>query len=381
MIASHNEQRYAVSRRAMLVSMAVNLTLTVAQVVVGVLGHSQALVADAMHTLADLTTDVLVLYAAKHGAKDADDEHPYGHGRIETAASGLLSLVLIGVGVGIAINAGLRLTNPGAVVTPSALTLVMALVTIGGKEGLYRYTVRIGRETRSNLLQASAWHHRSDALSSVIVAVAIAGSLAGFYYLDAIAAIGVALMIANMGVTLGWRALRELIDTGLDAEEVSRIRAAILAVAGVQALHLLRTRQTGGQALVDVHIQVDATLSVSEGHQISEAVRAQVMAAVDGVMDVLVHIDPEDDESAAPNATLPLRDVVTARLRQYFRHIDAARHIEAIGLHYLNGRLRVELLLPLAAAGSHAEAQALIERFRTAAKQDPQIGSLDVRFH
>ncbi len=381
MIASHNEQRYQVSRRAMLVSMAVNLALTIAQVVVGVLGHSQALVADAMHTLADLTTDVLVLYAAKHGAKDADEEHPYGHGRIETAASGLLSLVLIGVGVGIAINAGLRLANPAAVVAPSALTLVMAIITIASKEGLYRYTVRIGRQMRSNLLQASAWHHRSDALSSVIVAVAIAGSLAGFYYLDAIAAIGVALMIANMGVTLGWRALRELIDTGLDAEEVARIRAAILAVSGVQALHLLRTRQTGGQALVDVHIQVDATLSVSEGHQISEAVRAQVMAAVDGVMDVLVHIDPEDDESGAPNATLPLRDVVIARLRQHFRDIDAAHQIEAIGLHYLSGRLRVELLLPLTVAGTHAEAQALIERFRTAAKHDPQIGSLDVRFH
>jgi cation diffusion facilitator family transporter len=380
-IAAHNMERYQVNRRAMLTSMAVNLALTVAQVVVGVLGHSQALVADAMHTFADLTTDVLVLYAAKHGAKDADEEHPYGHGRIETAASGLLSLVLIGVGAGIAINAGLRLAHPDAVVTPSVLTLVMALITIAAKEGLYRYTMRIGRETRSNLLQASAWHHRSDALSSVIVAVAIAGSLAGFYYLDAIAAIGVALMIANMGVTLGWRALRELIDTGLDAEEVARIRTAILAVAGVKALHLLRTRQTGGQALVDVHIQVDATLSVSEGHQISEAVRAQVMAAVDDVMDVLVHIDPEDDESAAPNAALPLRDVVTARLRQHFRDIDAARHIEAIGLHYLSGRLRVELLLPLAVAGTHAEAHALIERFRTAAKQDPQIGALDVRFH
>ncbi len=381
MIASHNVERYQVSRRAMLVSMAVNFTLTLAQVIIGVLGHSQALVADAMHTLADLTTDALVLFAAKHGAKDADEEHPYGHGRIETAASGLLSLVLVGVGVGIAINAGLRLTNPGAVVTPSALTLVTALITIAAKEGLYRYTVHVGRQLRSNLLQASAWHHRSDALSSVIVAAAIAGSLAGFYYLDAIAAIGVALMIANMGVTLGWRALRELIDTGLDAEEVARIRTAILAVDGVQALHLLRTRQTGGQALVDVHIQVDATVSVSEGHQISEAVRGQVIAAVDDVMDVLVHIDPEDDESAAPNAALPLRDVVTARLHGLFRDIEAARHIEAIGLHYLSGRLRVELLLPLAIAGDHVEIQSLIERFRTAAKQDPQIGSLDVRFH
>jgi cation diffusion facilitator family transporter len=379
-ISIDNTERYETSRRVTVISMAVNASLTAAQILIGWLGHSAALIADGVHTLSDLVADAMVLFAVKHGAKDADEEHPYGHARIETAVTVLLSLVLVAVGVGIAVNAGIRLSNPNAFVQPSALTLFVALITLLAKEGLYRYTVFVARRLKSNLLHASAWHHRSDAFSSIVVALGIAGSLAGLRYLDALAAIGVALMIANMGLGLGWKAVRELIDTGLEAEQVARIREAIVAVCGVKTLHLLRTRQTGGRALVDVHILVDGTLSVSEGHHIGEAVRAKLMAEIDGIADVMVHIDPEDDETAAPNAGLPLRDVVLARFQGYFVGIDAARHIEDVALHYLDGRLHVELLLPLCLLGDRLDAAALRDQFHAALAHDPHVGSLELRF-
>lgn len=373
-------RRYYASRRVVVTSMAVNTVLSAVQMLIGVVGHSQALIADGFHTLSDLFTDILVLFAAKHGAKSADEDHPYGHARIETAVTVALSMILIAAGAGIAVNVGLRLSAQ-AFATPSVIALVVALFTLAAKEGLYRYTVRLARQLRSNLLHASAWHHRSDAFSSIIVAVGIAGSLAGLRYLDAVAAIGVGLLITRMGANLGWRALRELVDTGLDTEQLRRIRGLILSVGGVKALHLLRTRRTGGLALVDVHIIVDSALSVSEGHQISEAVRQKLIDEIEDIADVTVHIDPEDDETHPSSAALPLRDQVVPRLQEYFKDLEAARRIEHIGLHYLDGGIRVELLLPLDCVADQAAARRLAQAFKDRLKSDRQISALDVRFH
>lgn len=379
--ADARDVRYRDSRRVTVTGVAVNASLAAAQVLAGVLGHSQALVADGIHTLSDLFTDFLVLFGAKKGAKAADAEHPYGHARIETLTSLALSLVLIGVGFAIAVSASLRMTGETAPPAPSPVTLVVALVALVAKESLYRYVLRAARRLRSALLETNAWHYRSDAFSSIIVAVGIGGSLIGFRHLDALAAIGVAAIIGKIGGNLGWAAMRELIDTGLSDAEIARVREVILGTDGVKALHLLRTRQTGGLALIDVHILVDGTISVSEGHQISEAVRQRLMREIEGVTDVMVHIDPEDDERAAPSAGLPLREAALARLRGYFKDIPDAAAIEDIDLHYLDGRLYVELLLPLRLAASRQAAQRIAERFRAAAAADAQIARVDVRFH
>ena len=372
--------RYRASRRAVYVSMAVNFLLALAQIAIGFIGQSQALMADGLHTLSDLFSDVLVLVAAKQGARDADSNHPYGHARIETAMTVALSLILIIVGLGIAVRAGVRLSAHAPLVAPSVITLIVAVLTIVAKEALYRYTARVAQRLRSNLLHASAWHHRSDAFSSILVAFGIAGSLLGFPYLDAVAAIGVALLIVKMGGSLGWNALRELVDTGLDDATLERIRKVILGINGVRTLHLLRTRQTGGQALVDVHILVDGTISVSEGHQISERVRHELMRNIDGIADVMVHIDPEDDEAGAPSAALPLRDVILARLRERFGAIGEAAAIEDIGLHYLQGKIRVELTLPLSVLKNFDDVADLRARFRAAVGDEAQIGAIDLRF-
>jgi cation diffusion facilitator family transporter len=376
-----NPQRYAASRQVAYVSVAGNLVLTSGQILVGIVGHSQALVADGFHTLSDLVTDFMVLFALKHGTKAADAEHPYGHARIETAVTVALGLILLLVGIGIGVRGVLRLHSDEPFISPSSLTLWVAGFTILAKEAMYQYTMRTARRYDSELLRASAWHHRSDAISSIIVFVGIAGSIAGVHYMDALAAISVALFVAKVGIELGWPAVSELIDTGLEPEHVKHLEAAILSVDGVQAMHMLRTRRTGGRALVDVHIIVDERISVSEGHYISEAVRAKLIAEIDVVADVMVHIDPEDDLVTTPTNTLPSRAVVRARLNEYFRDIPQAGQIQRLTLHYIDGSIHVEVTLPRAAAPDAATADALVKRLREAVVPSREIADLEVYFH
>jgi cation diffusion facilitator family transporter len=373
-------ERFRASLRVTLVNVTTNLLLTVGQVVVGILGHSQALVADGLHTLSDMVADFLVLFALAHGRKGADAEHPYGHERIETAVTMILGVILIGVGTGIAVRATIKLASGEAFITPSLLTLWVAIGTLVAKEIMFRYTMRTATRFDSNMLRASAWHHRSDALSSLIVAAGIGGSLLGFAYLDAVAAIVVAAMIVKVGVELAWQSLRELVDTGLGPEEVAALRETILGVDGVRALHLLRTRRVGGQVLADVHIIVDERVSVSEGHQISEAVRFRLMQ-MSQVADVMVHIDTEEDVESPSCANLPLRQAVIERLGRCFREIPEAAAIQRTTLHYVNGRLDIELLLPLSAAPTPEAARALAVRFRQALSGEKDIRKIDIFFN
>jgi len=380
-IDTSSEARYGASRRVTLVSVVWNLILTVAQIIIGFVGHSQALIADGLHTLSDLITDFMVLFALKHGKKAADEEHPYGHARIETAVTMILGIILVAVGAGIAISAGMRLSSAQTFVIPSAMTLWIAVITLGAKEGLYRYTMVTADRFDSNMLRANAWHHRSDALSSLIVAAGIGGSLLGFGYLDSVAALIVALMVVKVGGELAWQSLRELVDTGLAAEDLESIRQVILTISGVKALHLLRTRRVGEQALADVHIIVDDHLSVSEGHQISEMVRARLIREIAPLADVMVHIDTEEDVNVPSGAGLPLRDELQKRLNNYFRDIPEARMIEHMTLHYLNGRIDIELLLPQVAISPSTTARQLAEQFAAAVRIDRDLGKVDVHFH
>ena len=380
LVDTTDPQRYAASQRVTWVSVAVNLVLTVVQFIIGVLGNSQALVADSIHTLSDLITDFMVLIALFHSKKAADAEHPYGHERIETATTLLLGIMLLAVGVGILWRAGARFLDSEPLLAPDLITLWAALFTMVAKEILFRYLLRTAERYNSDMLRANAWHSRSDAVSSLVVVVGIGGSLVGFPYLDAAAAMVVAIMIMKVALGLSWPALQELVDTGLDTETVQHIRRLILSVDGVRALHLLRTRRLGGHALVDVHIIVDDDISVSEGHYISDTVRARLVKEIDSVADAMVHIDPEDDTHFSPELELPSRAVVQARLRELLRPIAEAQHIERMVLHYINGRLRIELLLPLAVL-NHLEAGAVLtKRFRDAVSADPLIDRLDLRF-
>ena len=378
---SVDPSRYRETRRVTVVGAVLDLVLGVAKIAVGWLNHSQALVADGVHSLSDLATDVMVLFAAKHASADADEEHPYGHARIETVATVGLGIALLAVAAGIAYDAVSRLFEPERLLTPGWLSLAVASISIVSKEVIYHYTIRAARRLRSNLLRANAWHSRSDAISSVVVVIGVAGTMAGLNYLDAVAAVGVAFMVAKIGWDLAWASVRELVDTGLNREQVEQIRDTIASVTGVRDLHLLRTRRMGSDALVDVHIQVDPTLSVSEGHHVSETVRRRLIEGIDEVSDVMVHIDPENDETAQPCGHLPLRRELMTKLEAAWHDVPAANHIQKVTMHYLSGRVHLELFVPLQELATIEAARAEASALEQAARRVPEVGSVQVNYY
>lgn len=374
-------ERYAIIRRVTLVGAAVDLVLAVAKIAGGLLAHSQSLVADGVHSLSDLVTDLLVLFAARLARAKPDADHPYGHERIETAATVALGVVLIVIGAGIAFDSVRRLFHPEELLLPAWWAMAVAGVSVAAKEGVYQYTARAARRTRSSLLEANAWHARSDAASSVVVIVGVGGALLGLGYLDALAAVVVSWMIGRMGYRLARRSVEELIDTGLDPEQVEAIRGALMEVDGVSDLHMLRTRQMGPKTLVDVHILLDdPKLSVSEGHQISETARAELIRKFRDIEDVTVHIDPEDDEVVAQGRHLGLRGDVEARLRAAWADVPEAEAIRRITLHYLDGRIQVEVELPLDLAREPGAPEPIRRRFELALENDPDVSEVRVLF-
>jgi len=334
--------RFQAAQKVTWISVAVNVLLTILQIVVGLFGKSQALVADGLHSLSDLLCDFLVLFANRHGARDADEEHPYGHARIETATTLALGLILLGVGGALFWGAVVRLQDPAALQKVHVATLWIAVLTLIGKETLFRYMLHVARKLRSQMLEANAWHARSDAASSLVVVAGISGNLLGFTSLDILAALLVAVMIMRMGWKQGYQAISELIDTSLDKDEVDAIRATLVATPGVRGVHELRTRRMGDRALVDAHVLVNPRISVSEGHYIAESARALVLKQ-HHALDVMVHIDPEDDSSAKPNQHLPNRETLIAHLEQQLGQ-DLPKP-EKVVLHYLDGKAEAEIFL------------------------------------
>ncbi|MDH3355393.1 MAG: cation diffusion facilitator family transporter [Chromatiales bacterium] len=357
-----SDSRYQVIRRVTLIGSVLDTVLAVIKVVVGYMANSQALIADGIHSFSDLVTDVMVIVAAKHGSQDADEKHPYGHGRFETIATVILGITLIGVAFGIAWEAFDRLLHPEEQVVPGALAIIVALVSVFSKEWIYRYTMRVAVKIHSDMLKANAWHSRTDAISSIIVVVGLGGTMAGLPYLDAIAAIGVGMMIAMIGWQLAMKSVHELVDSALDVERVKVIREMILEIDGVNRVHELRTRKMGGEVLMDLHLEVGSHLSVSEGHYLSECVRKRVEKEFDEVLDVLVHIDPENDEKDKPSSELPTRNEVEQRLYEVWGDEGIREQIERITLHYLSGSIEVELLLKPDAMDTISTKQELIDK-------------------
>jgi len=283
------------------------------------------------------------------------------------------------VAIGICYDALHRMRDPELLGHPGVLALLVALVSVVSKEIIYHYTARAARRLRSNMLHANAWHSRSDAISSIIVVIGVGGTMYGFTYLDAVAAAAVGVMIAKIGWDLLWKSLQELIDTSLEEDKVAAIRTSILDVSGVRALHMLRTRRSGSDALVDVHIQVDPGVSVSEGHMIGERVRTRLIAEMDDVSDVTVHIDPEDDEVTSPCTDLPLRDEIMRRLEDGWVKLDLDAGIEKVVLHYLDGKVHVDVFVdPMDTNASGREM--LAGKIRDSASKVDDIGNVEVYF-
>ncbi|WP_420992038.1 cation diffusion facilitator family transporter [Cupriavidus sp. 30B13] len=279
------------ARRSTLVSVGVNILLTCMQMLAGLFAGSQALIADAVHSLSDLVSDFVVLFAGHHSRKDADDDHQYGHQRFETAASLAIGVLLLAVGAGMLWSAVSKLEHPELIQPVREIALWVALGALAAKELLFRYMLAVAQRVRSGMLVANAWHARSDAASSLVVALGIGGNMLGFHMLDPIAALVVGLMVSRMGWKFSWEALHDLMDRAVDEQTVEQIRRAMADTPGVQGLHDLRTRKMGDFVLADVHLEIDGSLTVEAGHRIATEARRRALLVTD-VLDVMTHVDP-----------------------------------------------------------------------------------------
>jgi cation diffusion facilitator family transporter len=358
-LQSESAVKQTVARRSTLASVAVNIVLMSLQIVIGFVAHSQALVADGVHSLADLISDFIVLIANRASGEKPDADHNYGHARYETVASLFLGALLIGVGVGMLWRAGTRLANLGDIPPIHISALAVAALVLVSKEGLFRYMLREAQRVRSAMLIANAWHARSDAASSLVVAIGIIGSLAGVRLLDPIAAAIVGFLVARMGWTFGWNSLQDLSDRALDETTASDIRKLLASTPGVLDVHELRTRKMGDFALVDAHILVDPMISVSEGHYIAESARTRVMTDK-RVLDALIHVDPENDAVTHPPARMPTRAAVAALIDAEL----AKQGLRAVGynVHYLSTGLDVDITLAADASADREHDDDLAKR-------------------
>jgi len=283
--------RAVAAKNSTLASVCVNLFMSALQIVIGIFSHSQALIADGIHSLSDLVADFVVLFANHHSQKDADEDHPYGHQRFETAASLALGLILLAVGIGMLWSAFEKLKNPGDIPAVHSIALVIAALALVAKESLFRYMLKVAKRVRSSMLVANAWHARSDAASSLVVGVGIIGNLLGYPILDPIAALIVGLMIGKMGWDFGLEAFNDLVDRAADDREVQAIEKTIRATPGVLGVHDIRTRKMGDMIIVDAHIEVNATLTVEQGHDIAFSAQRAVQQH-HRVLSVMTHVDP-----------------------------------------------------------------------------------------
>ncbi|MEJ1336745.1 MAG: cation diffusion facilitator family transporter [Candidatus Sedimenticola sp. (ex Thyasira tokunagai)] len=373
-------ERKRITQQVTLVGALVNALLAVVKIVVGLVAQSQSLVADGIHSVSDLLSDVLVYVAAHHAGQAPDLDHPYGHGRFETAATLGLGILLVLIAAGISWDAIERLFTPDQLLHPGPMALYAAAFSIVANEALYHYTIHAARKIKSSMLQANAWHHRSDAVSSIVVLVGVAGTMAGLPYLDAIAAVAVGLMVAKIGWDLGWPAFQELMDEGLDEARLKHIRETILSVGGVDSIHMLRTRKMGGEASADVHVLVAPWISVSEGHMISQLVTDQLLMKVEELTDVTVHIDPEDDETAIPCQGLPLRPEAEMMLGRQWREVPGASARERLVLHYLAGKIDVDIYFPLEVLPEGEKLGQFHSALRQAVETLPEFGRVEVYY-
>ncbi len=375
----NKENRKQASQKVTIVGAVVDFLLAIFKVVIGVIGNSGALIADGIHSFSDLLSDGVVLYAAKHSAEEADDEHPYGHERFETVATLGLAIILAIIGTGVVFDAFDRLSNPGEL-SHNALLLTIAGLSILSKEALYWYTLKVAKKFKSDMLKANAWHHRSDALSSIVVFIGILGSLNGYLYLDGVAAIVVGLMVIYIAWELGLNATKELVDTSIEAQQIEQLRNAIGQISGVNSVHSLRTRKIGHAISCDVHVQVDPFLSVSEGHIISVSVERVAKDCLENLNDVTVHIDPEDDETSAPYDQLPERAEALGILTKSLFNNKCDGEIDRIQLHYLDGKIHVDFYLPLSCIESEKSSNEILKKLKETVKDLKDFGKIRVYF-
>ena len=346
--AINADERHRQTLRVTAIGLCVDLLLTAAKLAAGLLTHSYALIADAIHSVSDALTDLLVMAVSTLSKEGPDADHPYGHGRYETVATVALGLTLGAVAVGMAYQALISLFSPSPVdATPIAF--IAAALSVGLKEWQYRFTIKVGRRLQSDLVTANAWHSRADALSSIIVIVGLIGVTLGFAWLDGVAALIIAAIVMRVAAHMVWDSVKELVDTNpSSSEESAQIIESIKALDGVLDAHCLRSRKMGPSQTLDMHLQVAPRLSVSEGHYISDTVVQLMRTEYPAITDLVVHIDAEDDDhrdAMQRNLALPNRSSILRWIETQHQSHPWLEYANRFTLHYLDGQVHLESVL------------------------------------
>lgn len=332
MTSSQTQRRQA--QRINIVTAVADALLGFVKISIGTVTSSGALVADGIHSLADLFTDLMVMVATHFGRQAPDKQHPYGHGRIETMASLALGFLLIAIAAIMGWDSLQALFQP-QYNTIGYAALGITILALLVKEAIFHWTIRVARAQRSPLLEASAWHSRSDSMSSLIVLIGLIGSLFGIHWLDPLAALLVSLLVGRIGAETLWQASRELIDTTLSDDEITSVRKSALSISELRDIHDLRARQVGATICLDVHLLVDDDLSASEAHEIGNAVVNAIRRDHPAIRDITCHVDIEDDHLNIHAAQhLPLRNDVKAALDSAWQDQAWWATCQKMSLHY-----------------------------------------------
>lgn len=317
-----------------------NLGLAIMKGVIGFLTQSSALIADAGHSFSDLLSDLITLWSFRFSRQPRDQSHPYGHGRFETVGAFLISVILVLTGAGIVWHTLERVEHPAV---PGVLALWGAGISILIKELLYQVTHRVGRKSRSRVLTANAWHHRSDAISSIAALIGIGGAQIGWPLLDPIAGFLVAGLIIKSGVDIGHESIRELTDEVAEQDVIDHIGEILSGVDGVEHFHQVRARRMGPHLLVDLHLEVNCLMSVSAAHQVAERVRWNILDNLTYVNEVLIHVDAEEDTEEGEIILMRPQEQIENDIRNALVKLPEIEGISHIFCHFLQQQLTVQV--------------------------------------
>lgn len=287
-----SKDRIKIVKRVSIITVIVNILLSVIKIIVGTIGFSSAIVADGIHSLSDVFTTIIAFLGVIMSAKKADDDHQYGHEKFEPVMSKILATVLIITAAFIGYKGIVNINNVENLVTPSKLNLIVAIISIITKEWMYRYTIVASVQINSSALRADAWHHRSDAMSSVGSLIGVGGAIFGVTILDPIASIVIAMIILKVAVEIYLKSIDEIMDKAANEETINRINELIMSVEGVISVDELLTRQHVALIYVDVEIGVKGELSLWESHEIAEKVHHLVEEKIESVKHCMVHVNP-----------------------------------------------------------------------------------------
>ncbi|MCP3945168.1 MAG: cation transporter [Desulfobacteraceae bacterium] len=292
-------------KQVTLIGLFANIMLTAIKFALGILGHSQAVVADALHSFSDTASDFVILLGVKYWTAPADECHPFGHQKIESFVTIIIALILLGVATGIGYDAILSLMDRSQT-SLSWMVLFAPILSILVKEIMFKITYRVGCEVSSSSVKANAWHHRTDVLSSIPVLVAVIASLINpkLSFLDSVGAIIVSVIIIKVGLDILFKGINELLDTGMSKQERVDIEKTIEAIADVHGAHRIRSRKIADSFYIDLHLEVEGAMTVKAGHDISETVKKILIGKNNRVIDVMVHLEPAPEKKEIEDTTL-----------------------------------------------------------------------------